>query len=128
MRFGSRLKCGRPQALIGEIFASAPPAAGTQSISYPGANRSSVRDARGPFTTTILAPSGDQTGVSKKAESLVSGTGRLLPSARILFTVPPLSDQVTYASHWPSGDQAGTCSLTDSFVRRRGVPFGRSIT
>ena len=119
---------GRPTTVTGS---AAPPDAGTRTSSQK-ALCVMVRPravAPAPRTTTICSPSGLQTGWMKSPASAVSRSG-FPPEARTFQRCPrPISSQEVKAIHRPSGDHAGAYSSgsNPSGVRRRGVPFGRSM-
>ena len=75
-------------------------------------------------------PFGEKTGCRTTAVPLLTtATREARPAAMLaLYSRPPCSVHVVQASVLPSGDHAGSASITLSVDTRRGVPAGQSIT
>src|SRR5688572_7872231 len=76
----------------------------------------------GVVTNTMREPSDVQRGAAYTPGSIVRRTGAP-PEAGTFHTLPPTeSDQATYVTHRPSGENMGSYSRSSFVVSRRGFP------
>src|SRR5579871_673100 len=131
MRSGSCVKWGPPEPREGKIKFASPPPEEIQIKSafavWPPSKVALSRSYALPRKRTMRLPSGDHTGLLYSPIDFDTCWAEP-PPAGIFQSCPPAAVQLTYAIHFPSGDQAGWYACASPVVSCVGLPLGRSAT